>query len=184
MLSRRPKPNARATTDEQKKEVREDFIAVGRHLFAVEDPSAVSLRRIANEAGYSPGTIYKYFRDHRELFIAIREADMSRAVDNLEKIAGRIADPEERLRKAFLHQALAEISGPFSSFIFNKPGALDQGRPAAFRKIGRGLAFLQALPRSRRCAVCDRSRIPQSQLRVQGFISSTNDSTVAIREWV
>jgi AcrR family transcriptional regulator len=101
-LSRRSSPRARARTDEQKKEVRDDLIVVGRHLFAIEDPSTVSLRKIATEAGYSPGTVYKYFRDQHELFIAIREQDMSRVVDNLEKIAHRVEDPEHRLRAVFL----------------------------------------------------------------------------------
>ncbi|MEN3347473.1 MAG: hypothetical protein V7632_1108 [Bradyrhizobium sp.] len=102
VLGRRPAPGARARTDEQKKEVREDLIAVGRHLFAVEDPATISLRKIAAKTGYSPGTVYKYFRDQHELFIAIREQDMSRVVDNLEKIAQRTEDPEERLRAVFL----------------------------------------------------------------------------------
>lgn len=102
VLGRRPAPGARARTEERKKEVRDDLIAVGRHLFAVEDPSTVSLRKIAARTGYSPGTVYKYFRDQHELFIAIREQDMSRVVDNLEKIAQRISDPKERLRAVFL----------------------------------------------------------------------------------
>jgi AcrR family transcriptional regulator len=102
ILSRRPTPNARARTEEQKKGVREDLLAVGRHLFAAEDPSTVSLRRIATQAGYSPGTVYKYFRDQHDLFIAIREQDMSSVVDSLEKIAERTHDPEERLRAVFL----------------------------------------------------------------------------------
>ena len=98
----RPAPGARARTDEQKKDVRDNLIAVGRHLFAVEDPSTVSLRKIAAETGYSPGTVYKYFIDQHELFIAVREQDMSRVVDNLEKIAQRVAAPEERLRAVFM----------------------------------------------------------------------------------
>jgi AcrR family transcriptional regulator len=102
VLGRRPAPGARARTDEQKKEVRDDLIKVGRHLFAVDDPATVSLRKIAASAGYSPGTVYKYFRDQHDLFIAIREQDMSRVVDNLEKIAQRTRDPEERLRAVFL----------------------------------------------------------------------------------
>ncbi|MGY3602849.1 MULTISPECIES: TetR/AcrR family transcriptional regulator [unclassified Bradyrhizobium] len=102
VLGRRPAPGARARTDEQKKDVRDNLIAVGRHLFAVEDPSTVSLRKIAAKAGYSPGTVYKYFRDQHELFIAVREQDMSRVVDNLERIAKRVADPKQRLRTVFL----------------------------------------------------------------------------------
>ncbi|MBR0896699.1 TetR/AcrR family transcriptional regulator [Bradyrhizobium tropiciagri] len=99
---KRPAPGARARTDQQKKDVRENLIAVGRHLFAIDDPSGVSLRRIAAESGYSPGTIYQYFRDQHDLFIAIREQDMSRVVTSLERIGQRTPDPVQRLRSVFL----------------------------------------------------------------------------------
>jgi AcrR family transcriptional regulator len=112
MQSRRPSPNSRAKTDESKRDVRDAFISVGRHLFAIEDPSQVSLRRIAAEAGYSPGTIYKYFRDQHELFIAIREEDMARVVDDQERIAKQTTDPEERVRKVFLRAARHWLSHP------------------------------------------------------------------------
>ena len=101
-LARRPAPGSRARTPEKKKQVRDHLIAVGRYLFATEDPATVSLRKIAEKTGYSPGTVYRYFRDQHELFIAIREQDMGHVVDSLEQIEQRIADPEERLRSVFL----------------------------------------------------------------------------------
>lgn len=131
-LRRRSSPRARARTDEQKKEVRDDLIAVGRNLFAVEDPSTVSLRRIATEAGYSPGTVYKYFRDQHELFIAIREQDMSRVVDNLEKIAHRIESPEQRLRAVFLAAAKHWLKYPDQFrvlFAIRPEQSVKEGRP-------------------------------------------------------
>lgn len=138
VVARRSAPGARARTDEQKKEVRDNLIAVGRHLFAVEDPSTVSLRKIAAKTGYSPGTVYKYFRDQHELFIAIREQDMSRVVDNLEKIAKRIANPKDRLRTVFLAAIRHWLKQPEEfRVLFSirpeqsaKPGRLPFGRSA------------------------------------------------------
>lgn len=93
----------RAHRDEDKAKVRRAFVEAGRHLMATDDdPSKVSLRRIAALAGYSPGSIYQYFRDHQALLFAIREVDMNAATDRFEEIARRTRDPVERVRKLFL----------------------------------------------------------------------------------
>jgi AcrR family transcriptional regulator len=60
------------------------------------------LRSIAAAAGYSPGTIYQYFGDHRALLLAIREEDMLTAVVAFERIAASESDPQERVIKVFL----------------------------------------------------------------------------------
>ena len=92
----------RANSAEDKAKVRQALIETGRHLFAIEGAARVSLRRIAAEAGYSPGSIYQYFQDHHALRIAIRELDMNQATDHFEAFAARIKDPVARVRKLFL----------------------------------------------------------------------------------
>ena len=64
MSFREPKNEvlSRARTPEDKAKVRDAFIAAGRRLLAEGDPSRVSLRMIAAEAGYAPGAIYQYDR--------------------------------------------------------------------------------------------------------------------------
>ena len=86
----------RAYSAEDKAKVRQALIETGRHLFAIEGAARVSLRRIAAEAGYSPGSIYQYFQDHHALQIAIRELDMNQATDHFEAFAARIKDPVAR----------------------------------------------------------------------------------------
>jgi AcrR family transcriptional regulator len=98
---RRPR-RSRANTAEAKNDLRAKFIAAGRRLLAATGSKDASLRSIAAAAGYSPGTIYQYFRDHRALLIAIREEDMLAAVIAFEKIAASEPDPEERVIKVFL----------------------------------------------------------------------------------
>lgn len=92
----------RAHSAEDKARVRQAFIDAGQRLMATEAAEAISLRRIAAEAGYSPGTIYKYFNDHRELLFAMREFDMNAATDLIEASAHGEADPTQRVRKLFL----------------------------------------------------------------------------------
>lgn len=93
---------SRAHSAEDKAKVRQAFIDTGRRLIGEEGAENVSLRRIAAEAGYSPGTIYQYFRDHRELLFAIREFDMDAATDTIEQFGAGEMDPPKRLRKLFV----------------------------------------------------------------------------------
>jgi len=92
----------RAHSTEDKARVRQAFIDAGQQLLTTDEPEAVSLRRIAAQAGYSPGTIYQYFHDHRELLFAIREFDMNAATDLIEAAAAGEKDPASRVRKLFL----------------------------------------------------------------------------------
>ena len=98
-----PKPvRRRATSPEAKAKVRAAFVAAGRRLLANKATEGYSLRAIAAAAGYSPGTIYQYFSDHRELLLAIREQDMLDATIELERIAAAEGDTEMRVRKLLL----------------------------------------------------------------------------------
>lgn len=93
---------SRANTAQAKNDLRAAFIDAGRKLLAAKGSNDVSLRSIAAAAGYSPGTIYQYFADHRSLLLAIREEDMLSAVIAFEKIAAGESDPEARVIKVFL----------------------------------------------------------------------------------
>ncbi len=96
---------SRAHSLEDKAKVRQAFIDAGRRLLARDESARVSLRQVAKEAGYSPGTIYQYFADHRTLVFAIREVDMGAATDYFERVARRTKDPAMRVRKVFLASA-------------------------------------------------------------------------------
>jgi AcrR family transcriptional regulator len=96
---------SRARSPEDKGKVREAFINAGRKLFAEHPPSEVSLRKIAAEAGYAPGSIYQYFSDQRELFAHIRMHDMHAATEELRKKIARTRDPAKRVTKLFVATA-------------------------------------------------------------------------------
>ncbi len=92
----------RAISYEQKLMVRDSIIAAGEKLFETDDPEKVSLRRIAAAAGYSPGTIYQYFSDQQELFLAVREKEIASVNDQFERICAEAKDPAEKVRRAFV----------------------------------------------------------------------------------
>ena len=102
LATSRPGPRVRAKTAKAKNDLRAAFIRAGRKLLAERGSKDVSLRSIAAAAGYSPGTIYQYFDDHRALLLAIREEDMLSAVKKFEEIAAGEPDPEQRVIKVFL----------------------------------------------------------------------------------
>lgn len=105
LRSARPKILSRARTAEDKAKVREAFIAAGRKLFASEDPSTVSLRRIAAAAGYAPGTIYQYFEHQQDLFFHIRAHDMHASTEQLRQLIARERSPLKRVLKLFMGAA-------------------------------------------------------------------------------
>jgi AcrR family transcriptional regulator len=114
---------SRAKTAEDKAKVRQAFINAGRRLLAQEDASQVSLRRIAAEAGYSPASIYQYFSDHRALFVAVRENDLTAAAEHFEKVAAGVTDPIERVRQVSLRSVDYWLSRPDQfDFLFSMIG--------------------------------------------------------------
>jgi AcrR family transcriptional regulator len=114
---------SRAKTPEDKAKVRQAFINAGRRLLAHEHPSQVSLRRVAAEAGYSPASIYQYFDDHRALFVAVRENDLTAAAEYFEKVASGVADPVERVRQVSVRSVDYWLSRPEQfDFLFSMVG--------------------------------------------------------------
>lgn len=92
------KVRTRAKSIKDKNAVRQTFIAAGRKLLTEQPHGEVSLRRIASEAGYTPGTIYQYFQDYNALLFAIREIDLQIAIDVLNSIVASVDDPAERIK--------------------------------------------------------------------------------------
>ncbi len=107
MSYRQPKDEvlSRARSPEDKHKVREALIAAGRKLFTENPPSSVSLRRIAAEAGYAPGTVYQYFANQQELFAAVRAHDMHASTEELRRQIARTRDPARRVVKLFVTTA-------------------------------------------------------------------------------
>ena len=139
---------ARAHSPEDKAKVRQAFIDVGQKLFLEEGAENVSLRSIAAAAGYSPGTIYQYFHDHRELLFAIREFDMNAATDLIERSAAGEKDPAIRLKKMFVGSVrywLAHMDD--FNLLFAGPGARRRAEGTPFGQsasVSRSLALYRS----------------------------------------
>ncbi|HKR43421.1 MAG TPA: TetR/AcrR family transcriptional regulator [Paraburkholderia sp.] len=116
----------RAKTLEDKAQVRKAFIAAGRKLLADQPRGEVSLRRIAAEAGYTPGTIYQYFPDYQALLFSIREIDLQAATERFEALASAIDDPVVRVRALAKGSAKYWLQHPGQfDVLFSRPPSKD-----------------------------------------------------------
>jgi AcrR family transcriptional regulator len=76
---------------------RKRLTEVASGLFAERGYEGVTLRAIAAELGCSPMTPYRYFRDKREIFSAVRTAAYERFARAQERALASATNPLERL---------------------------------------------------------------------------------------
>lgn len=90
---------------------RSELCRVATRLFAERGYAGVTLRAIADQAGCSRMTPYRYFRDKEEIFAAVRADAFARFADAQESVARETRDPGQRLHalgEAYLRFALEE----------------------------------------------------------------------------
>lgn len=81
-----------------KDEARQAILNAARRLFVRDGYDAVSLRRIAEAAEYSPAAVYLHFRDKNELILSMLLEDFAAFDEEMLKLRV-IADPIERIRQ-------------------------------------------------------------------------------------
>lgn len=86
-------------TAEQSSAMRAQVLTVARRLFAEEGFQAVSMRRIAADAGCAPMTLYGYFRSKNELLRHLWEDFFVELFERI-ALASRRGAPATRLRRA------------------------------------------------------------------------------------
>jgi AcrR family transcriptional regulator len=94
--TKRKKIRSVARRDEQKAELRERILAAARQLVLRKGFAELSLRKLADEIGYAPGTIYLYFRNRDEIVREICVHGFAALFEQM-KSAANIVDPQERL---------------------------------------------------------------------------------------
>lgn len=87
---------------QEKENLRQEILDAARELFVAEGYESVSMRKIAERIGYSPTTIYLYFKDKSELLHEICESTFSKLSDQIEASWFGTSDPLERMRAGLL----------------------------------------------------------------------------------
>lgn len=104
----------RQAIEESKKEaVRQAILKAARGIIEKEGVEKISIRRLAQEIGYSPGSIYQYFKDKEAIVTTVIETgykNLMRAVMS-ESVEGH--PPEEQIKRRFKAYASAVLTMPF-----------------------------------------------------------------------
>ncbi len=98
--------------DRQKEEFRREIIDTARKLFIEEGYEAFSMRKLAQKMGFSPTTIYLYFKDKDALLYAICEELAEQCLLELTEIRKQNLDPVKKLRKALLFHIKTGLENP------------------------------------------------------------------------
>lgn len=92
-----------------KENLRQEILDAARDLFVTEGYENVSMRKVADRIGYSPTTIYLYFKDKSELLREICESTFAKLSEQILQSWGTSQNPLERLRLgliAYIHFGL------------------------------------------------------------------------------
>ncbi len=82
-----------------KQELQEEILEAARNLFVKEGYESVSMRKIADEVGCAPGTLYLHFDDKAAILGAICAETFTRLAKRMDAIRKDECDPLERLRR-------------------------------------------------------------------------------------
>ena len=83
--------------EREKQELRQAILAAAGELFLEQGYERFSLRKVAERVGYSPTTIYLYFRDKDDLLFTVVEEGFERFSQQLAAAAQSQEDAWERL---------------------------------------------------------------------------------------
>jgi AcrR family transcriptional regulator len=81
----------------EKEEMRSLILDAARKVFLEKGYYQASIRNIAEEMEYSPGTIYLYFKDKDEVFHALHEEGFRTMLEKMQPLE-HVPDPFERLK--------------------------------------------------------------------------------------
>jgi len=82
---------------QEKQELRQTIVATAGELFLEQGYDHFSLRKVAERIGYSPTTIYLYFRDKDDLLFTVVDEGFTRFGRQLQAAAASTEDPWERV---------------------------------------------------------------------------------------
>lgn len=77
-----------ARREKQREELKGEIREAARAIFVRDGYRSLSMRKLAAGIGYSPGSIYLYFRNKEDLFRSLVEESFSRLAESLERLAG------------------------------------------------------------------------------------------------
>jgi AcrR family transcriptional regulator len=96
---------ARLSRVEQQEQTRERVVQAAQRLFEGQGFHATSVDQVAREAGYTKGAVYSNFASKEDLFFAVYERRVERAVADVERTVAHATDPAAALGELSLAAA-------------------------------------------------------------------------------
>lgn len=115
-----------AGTDKKRRhreDLRKDILTAARDLFTRQGWESTSIRNIAEKIGYSPATIYLYYKDKGEIIFDLHREGFSLLV-NFFDVLRSVSDPFERLKamgRAYIRFALENQATYKLMFVMEEP---------------------------------------------------------------
>ena len=88
---------SRHRREQEKEELRQTILKAAGALFLEQGYDGFSMRRLAESIGYSPATLYLYFRDKDDLLFTVVDEGFKRFGEQLARAAASTNDPRMRL---------------------------------------------------------------------------------------
>src|SRR6266849_10487846 len=130
--------------ERDKQELRQAILDAAGELFLEQGYERCSLRKVAGRIGYSPTTIYLYFRDKDDLLFTVVEEGFERFGQQLAAAAESQEDPWERLIALGRAYVAFGLQHPVyyqlmfmqrTDFLTHRPEGESQPRIASFRVL-------------------------------------------------
>jgi AcrR family transcriptional regulator len=97
---------------------RERILVAARKLVSEGGFREAQIAAVANEAGVSTGTIYRYFPSKAELFVEVLTAAVQYEIEILDQIAKGPGSARERLQAAVASFTRRALAGPYLAYAF------------------------------------------------------------------
>ena len=129
---------------QEKQELRQAILTAAGELFLEQGYERFSLRKVAERIGYSPTTIYLYFRDKDDLLFTVVDEGFVRFGQQLAEAAESQEDPWERLIALGRAYVTFGLQNPVyyqlmflqrTDFLTQRQMGEDQPRIASFRVL-------------------------------------------------
>ncbi len=104
-------------TEKQIMQMREKISASALRLFQEEGYEAISMRRLAQEAGLTPMTLYKYFDSKIDILRSLWAEIFNVLFDELDQIATKEPDPQARIQAVALRYVTYWLDNPEHYFL-------------------------------------------------------------------
>lgn len=116
----------------KKEEFRRDILEAAREIFSLDGYGNFSMRKLARRIGYSPTTIYLYFKDKDEILFCLCEEFYDDLYQTILKIEAENFDLLTTLRKVLLAYVSFGLANPeqYRVAFFTNPSVY--GSPATY----------------------------------------------------